>query len=126
MSAVDKLLTVALQEEGYLEKRTEDELDSKTANAGSNNFTKYARDLYPSLQENPWCDMFVDWCFVQAFGKVAARQLLGGFSAYTPDSAQYYKKRGQYHKEIRYFSATAPVFATLGLWWRLRRLWCAP
>ena len=75
MSAVDKLLTVALQEEGYLEKRTEDELDSKTANAGSNNFTKYARDLYPSLQGNPWCDVFVDWCFVQTFGKVAARQL---------------------------------------------------
>lgn len=99
MSAVDKLLTVALQEEGYLEKRTEDELDSKTANAGSNNFTRYARDLYPSLQGQPWCDMFVDWCFVQAFGKVAARQLLGGFSAYTPDSAQYYKKRGQYHKD---------------------------
>ena len=131
MSAVDKLLTVALQEEGYLEKRTEDELDSKAANAGSNNFTKYARDLYPSLQENPWCDMFVDWCFVQAFGKVAARQLLGGFSAYTPDSAQYYKKRGQYHKDSpkpgdQIFSATTPVFVTPGLWRRLHRLRCAP
>ena len=70
MSAVDKLLTVALQEEGYLEKRTEDGLDSKTANAGSNNFTKYARDLYPSLQGNPWCD-------VEGGGPAAFRRLLG-------------------------------------------------
>ena len=39
-------------------------------------------------------------CMVQAFGQVAARQLLGGgFSAYTPTSAQYYESRGQYHKD---------------------------
>lgn len=100
MSVVDKVLSVAKQEEGYLEKRSNSQLDSKTANAGSNNYTKYARDLYPTLQAQPWCDMFVDWCFVQAFGQISARQLLGGgFSAYTPTSAQYYKDRGQYHKD---------------------------
>jgi len=43
--------------------------------------------------------MFVDWCFAQVFGNGPAKQLLcGGFSAYTPDSAQYYKNRSQYHK----------------------------
>jgi len=43
--------------------------------------------------------MFVDWFFVQAFGKVKAQQLIGGgFSAYTPTSAQYYKNQGRYHK----------------------------
>lgn len=89
MKSIDKVLTIARQEIGYLEKRSNSQLDSKTANAGSNNYTKYARDLYPSLQGQPWCDMFVDWCMVQAFGQVTARQLLGGgFSAYTPTSVE--------------------------------------
>lgn len=99
MKAAEKLIQVAEQEVGYLEKKSNKDLDHKTANAGSNNFTKYARDLYPALQGQAWCDMFVDWCFVQAFGKVKAQQLIGGgFSAYTPTSAQYYKNKGQYHK----------------------------
>lgn len=98
MKSVEKLLSVAENEVGYLEKKSNSQLDSKTANAGSNNYTKYARDIYPSLQGQAWCDMFVDWCFVQAFGSVDARRLIcGGFSAYTPTSAQYYKDKGQWH-----------------------------
>ena len=97
MTSVDKLISIARQETGYLEKKSNNDLDSKTGNAGSNNYTKYARDLSPSLLGQPWCDMFVDWCFVKAFGQVSARQLLcGGFSAYTPTSAQYYKDKGQW------------------------------
>lgn len=99
MKAYEKVIAIARSELGYLEKKSNSQLDSKTANAGGNNYTKYARDLFPSLQGQPWCDMFVDWCFVQAFGRVDAQQLIGGgFSAYTPSSAQYYKARGQYHK----------------------------
>lgn len=99
MTAIEKLIKTAKAEIGYLEKRSNSQLDSKTANAGSNNYTKYARDLYPSLQGQPWCDMFVDWCFVQTFGQVSARQLLcGEFSAYTPTSARCFKDRGQYHQ----------------------------
>lgn len=98
MTAVEKLVTIAETEAGYLEKASNSQLDSKTANPGGSNYTKYARDLYPSLQGQAWCDMFVDWCFVQAFGNIPAKQLLcGGFSAYTPTSAQYYKNKGQYH-----------------------------
>lgn len=97
-TAVGKLIQIAKKEVGYLEKKSGKQLDDKTANAGSSNYTKYARDLYPVLQGQAWCDMFVDWCFVQAFGKVPAKQLIGGgFSAYTPTSAQYYKNKGQYH-----------------------------
>ncbi len=97
MSQIDKLIDIAKAEVGYLEKRSNKDLDSKTANPGSENYTKYARDLYPSLQGQPWCDMFVDWCFVQAFGQVTARQMVGGgFSAYTPTSAQYYKDKGKW------------------------------
>lgn len=97
MESLEKLIRIARKEVGYLEKASNKDLDSKVDNAGNNNYTKYARDLYPALQGQPWCDMFVDWCFVKAFGKVKARQLLcGGFSAYTPDSAQYYKNRKQW------------------------------
>lgn len=106
MKVAEKLISIARAEAGYLEKskaaykKSPNVLDSKTDGAGNDNYTKYARDLYPSLQGQPWCDMFVDWCFVQAFGKAAALRLIGGgFSAYTPTSAQYYKDRGQYFKD---------------------------
>lgn len=95
---IDRLIKIAKQEIGYLEKKSNTDLDDKKANAGNNNYTKYARDLYPSLQAQPWCDMFVDWCFVQALGTVDARRLLGEFSAYTPLSATYFKNKGQYYK----------------------------
>lgn len=98
MKAAEKLIQVARTEIGYLEKASNKDLDSKTANAGNSNYTKYARDLYPSLQGQAWCDMFVDWCHVQAFGRVKAMQLIGGgFSAYTPTSAQYYKNKGRWY-----------------------------
>lgn len=97
MKGADKLIDTAKKETGYLEKKSERDLDRKGENAGSGNYTKYARDLYPALQGQPWCDMFVDWCFVRAFGQVQARRLIGGaFSAYTPASAGYFKDKGQW------------------------------
>lgn len=100
--SLEKLLRIARQEVGYLEKKSNSQLEDKTANAGSNNWTKYAKDLIaeigaPYANGVAWCDMFVDWCFLQAFGKEKAKELLGGWSAYTPTSAQYYKNRSQWH-----------------------------
>lgn len=91
-----KLLEVAEAEVGYLEKKSNANLDSATANPGTNNYTKYGRDLIkwvgsPYANGVAWCDMFVDWCFITAFGKDTAKSLLGGWSAYTPTSAQYFK-----------------------------------
>ena len=43
ISAIERLIATAMAEEGYLEKASNSQLDSKTANAGSNNYTKYAR-----------------------------------------------------------------------------------
>lgn len=101
MAAASQVISIAKNEIGYLEKKSNASLDSKTANAGSNNYTKYARDFATfagaNFQGQAWCDMFVDWCFVQAFGVSAAKTLLGGFSAYTPTSAQYFKNKGQWH-----------------------------
>ena len=76
MYAVDKLIQVAQGELGYLEKRSLESLDDKTANAGNSNYTKYWRDIYPEFQGQPWCAAFVTWCMMKAFGRAAAEKLL--------------------------------------------------
>ena len=40
------LIKIARAEIGYHEKASNSNLDSKTANAGHNNYQKYGRDLY--------------------------------------------------------------------------------
>lgn len=101
------VLNVARGELGYHEKASNASLDDKTANAGSGNFTKYARDLdalgyfYNGPKQGfAYCDVGVDWCFVKAYGVEAALELLcqpkysAGAGCYY--SAMYFKQRGQF------------------------------
>lgn len=74
--AIQAVINIAKGEIGYLEKASNSQLDSKTANAGYNNYTKYWRDVYPSYQAQAWCAAFVSWVFMQAFGKTTATKLL--------------------------------------------------
>ena len=78
-----KSVIIALGEVGYLEKQSRRQLYEKHTNPGDENYTKYARDMHAHLgfyrggkQGLPWCDVFVDWCFVQAYGVIAGRKLL--------------------------------------------------
>ena len=99
MSDIEKVITIALNEEGYLEKKNKNNLDNKTINAGSNNYTKYWADMAPSYQGQPWCACFVNWCFKHAYGETEAKNLLctkGAWSYYTPTSAQYFKNMHQW------------------------------
>lgn len=102
-NTVDKVIDIALAEVGYLEKASNSQLDSKTANAGRANYTKYGRDMhniYPSVMDYPapWCDAFVDWCFYKAYGVATAKSLLNGnFDDYTVQSAQMYKNKGAWY-----------------------------
>ena len=103
MGAIEKLLSVATNEVGYLEKKNSNSLNDKTANAGSANYTKYGYEmhkLYPATMDYPaaWCDCFVDWCFVQAFGKDKAMKMLHKFDDYTVNSAGYYKNNKEWYK----------------------------
>lgn len=103
MTAIERLLTVATNEVGYLEKKNGNSLYDKTANAGSANYTKYGYEmhkLYPATMDYPaaWCDCFVDWCFVQAFGKDIAMKMLHKFDDYTVNSAGYYKNNKEWYK----------------------------
>lgn len=130
---VSKLLAVAAGEVGYLEKKTNKNLDSKTANAGYNNYTKYARDLdklgyFYNGRKNgyAWCDVFVDWCFVTAFGPDEAMKLLQqpkrSYGAGVGYSRNYYKKKKQFYKknpqpgdQIFFYKANLVTLAHTGL-----------
>lgn len=110
MRAAERLVAEACREIGYLEKASNDRLDEKLANPGKNNWTKYARDLdglgniYNGKKNGyDWCDVFVDWCFIRAFGRDAAMEMLnqayGGLGAGVKWSAQYYKNADRFFKE---------------------------
>lgn len=103
-----KVLDCALSEVGYLEKASNKNLDDKTANAGSKNYTKYARDLAKVSYFNgaktgvAWCAVFVAHCFWKPFGKDAALKLLcqptrDNCGAGCKYARNYFKAKGQLH-----------------------------
>lgn len=107
MAKAAEVVKIALVEVGYHEKATNAQLDLATANAGSGNWTKYARDLYNAGYYNgnkngyAWCDVFVDWCFYKAFGKTEGQMIecqTGDLGAACPYSANYYKAQGRYDR----------------------------
>ena len=97
-----KVIAIARAEVGYLEKNSNSQLDDKTANAGSKNYTKYNLDMKAwagsANLTDQWCQNFADWCFVKAYGLEAAKALLGVFTNYTPTGSNAFKKRGTYTK----------------------------
>ena len=109
MSKANDVIQIALAEVGYKEKASNANLDDKTANAGSNNWTKYARDLanagYYNGNKNgyAWCDVFVDWCFYKAFGSDGQRIQCqtGPYGASCVYSKQYYQAQGRCDKNPR-------------------------
>lgn len=105
----ENVLKVALSWDNYYEKAsggTDAQLKNKTWNAGYNNYTWFWVALnrlgYGNYQAQPWCDGFVDYCFVECAGGDSAAykraaKALGGMSAYTPSSANMFKKLGSGH-----------------------------
>lgn len=107
-SAIETALNCFRAELGYHEKASNANLDDKTANSGSGNWTKYARDLdrlgnfYNGAKNGyPYCDVSYDWVFVTSFGPDIGRQMLyqplrsaGAGCLY---SAQYYKQNGAWY-----------------------------
>ena len=105
----EKVIDVALSYVGYLEKASNSQLDDFKANAGSGNFTKFARDLdaipgfYNGKKQGfPWCDVAHDAWHVYAFGVEAAKKLLcqpdKSLGAGCGFSASYFKAKGQFHQ----------------------------
>ena len=116
MITAEKVISEALSWDGYCEKKNTSNLGDKTpagkiVNAGENNYTIFAKhlgdltgrkDIYP--QGGQWCDMFCDDTLLRVCieelgtekGIAKCKQLLGGWSAYTPTSAGYYQKIGRW------------------------------
>ena len=103
MNNAERLIQIALAEVGYREKASNASLDDPVANAGSGNWTKYARDLaaagYYNGSKNgyAWCECFVDWCFFKAFGPDGQRIQCqtGDLGAACIYSMQYYRQQGR-------------------------------
>ena len=130
---VSKLLEIANAELGYLEKKSNKDLYSKTGNAGSANYTKYAYEFdtkYSGFYNGKkngfaWCDMFVDWCFITAFGVEEAKKLLcqpnKSCGAGCKYSREYYKSKGQLYTspkvgdQIFFYGSTKSDIAHTGL-----------
>lgn len=109
MTPAERVIATARAEVGYIEKETNSQLDSPSANPGDGNWNKYARDLdalgivYNGRKNGyAWCDIFTDWCFIYTFGLEVGMALLcqaeKGLGAGCTYSAQYYEAKGQFHK----------------------------
>ncbi len=112
----EKTIAEAISWDGYCEKKDASNLGDKSdsgkiVNAGQNNYTIFAKHLqditgqkgiYPNGAA--WCDMFCDDTLLRVCineygtteGIKKCKALLGGWSAYTPTSASYYKKIGRW------------------------------
>lgn len=104
------ILEAARSEIGYLEKKSNSQLDDKTANAGSKNYTKYARDVdaVPGLlngkkQGFSWCAVWVIWIFLITYGLELARKMLflpvKALAASCTCWMQYYKEAGRFFQD---------------------------
>ena len=99
---MNKVLEILLSWVGYLEKKSNKDLDDKTANAGNKNYTCFARDYKEytgaNFQGQAWCAMFISCCFVVAYGLEMAKKLLcGQLYAYCPYGMKAFKDKGQLH-----------------------------
>ena len=108
MCRPDDVINLALGEIGYREKKTNANLDQKTAaNDGSGNYTKFGKivDSYPDFyngkkQGYAWCDVFFDALFLLTYGYEKTLYLLcqpiKSLGAGCTYSATYYKNAGRF------------------------------
>lgn len=85
----------------YLEKKSNAYLDDFTKNAGSNNYTKFARDVnswgQPGCQGQPWCAVYQFWKLVKVFGLTKALQIMGGGFYNCQSVTRHAKQKGIWH-----------------------------
>ena len=85
----------------YLEKKSNAYLDDFTRNAGSKNYTKFARDVnnwgQPGCQGQPWCAVYQFWKLVKVFGLTKALQIMGGGFYNCQSVARHAKQKGTWH-----------------------------
>lgn len=60
----DKIVEIAENEVGYIEKNSDKDLDSKTLNVGTKDYTKYGK--WFGSNPGPWCCKFICWVYYKA------------------------------------------------------------
>lgn len=85
------VVAMARSQIGYHEKASNSNLDDFTANSGSGNYTKYARDTGFG-NPNAWCAIFVIWCMQKAGVSSSAYPS----SAWVPTMQSWFNQRGLY------------------------------
>ena len=107
---VEKIIDLAKSEIGYKEKATNEHLDDKIANAGHANYNKYAKyidDNFPTFYNGKkngydWCDVFVDYLFIKAYGFANALRLtcqpIKSYGASCTYSMACYKNNNRFGK----------------------------
>lgn len=95
---LEKIIEVFESWVGYLEKKSNKNLESKTANAGKKNYTifaeRYREYTGNNYQAQAWCAMFVSCCFVEAVGLAKAKELLcGKLYSYCPYGMTAFKNK---------------------------------
>ena len=85
----------------YLEKKSNAYLDDFTRNAGSKNYTKFARDVnnwgQPGCQGQPWCAVYQFWKLVTVLGLTKALQIMGGGFYNCKNVTAHAKQKGTWH-----------------------------
>jgi len=108
-----KVIDVAIGEVGYLEKSRDAYVRNpaviwfKLDGAGYDNYTKYAyeidrEDWYNGPKNGfAWCAVFVDWCFIKAYGLNEAGQMKnhGIYDASCGWAVESYKEAGLWHTD---------------------------
>ena len=102
------VIATARKEIGYVEKKSNKDLDDPKANAGDKNYTKYARDLDAIGWFNGkkqgicgWCAIFCCWVFWKSYGTDEALRLLcqhkgaGNCAAGPQYALNYFKAKKQ-------------------------------
>ncbi|HIT84435.1 MAG TPA: CHAP domain-containing protein [Candidatus Ornithomonoglobus intestinigallinarum] len=105
VSNVQAVLDLAESYVGYIEKASDRDLEDKTANAGSGNYTifakKYAEYGFGNYQGQPWCAVAVTVIFYDALGYDKASKILKPYS-YCPYGVLEWKRIGRWHARSGY------------------------
>lgn len=108
MYSIIKLVEIAKQEDGYLEKRKNCPVanlyEKVGAYVGADNWTKYWKDMtdlgLTNYQGSYYCIAAIFWCMVQAFGLKAAQDLcLQKFMINCQKTHDLFKDKGQVYTE---------------------------
>ena len=86
--AVGHMIAVLKREVGYVEKASNSGLESRTANPGCANWTKYGK--WYGMNPAYWCQMFISWCAWKACAE--ARSMLPAKWIQQDDGTWTYRK----------------------------------